>query len=134
MASRSFSFVDLAYEQRSAQKLLYLVIDTSDPAVGGLYIQDVTDPANPVLLAHVGEDDPLGDGIELNDAFAVAAQNQRVYVAGRGAFPEAGGTNRMLYLFDASDPTLPILLDAAPHVGGTRGSVFVDELAIFVAN
>ncbi len=100
--------------------------------VSGLYIQDVTDPANPVVLAHIGEDDPLGDGIDLNDAFAVAVQNDRVYVVGRGCTPGCG--SKAIYLFDTADPEIPLLLDAVPYAGGTRSSVHVDEPGVYVTN
>ncbi|MCH8316128.1 MAG: hypothetical protein IIA64_09160 [Planctomycetes bacterium] len=102
--------------------------------VSGLYIQDVTDPANPVVLAHIDEDSPLGNGASLNDAFAVAAQDQRLYVVGRGSADGGAPFGKTAYVFDATDPAAPLLLDAVPFVGGTRSSVYVDEPGVYVTN
>lgn len=100
--------------------------------VSGLYIQDVTDPANPVLLAHVDEDYPFGKGASLSRANAVATQNDRVYVVGHGCGPVFCA--KAAYLFDASDPISPLVLDAVQLVGGGKSALFVDEPFVYASN
>lgn len=114
---------------------LYLASDElNDAGVSGLYIQDVTDPANPVLLAHVDENYPLGSGVDLNLAYSIATQNERTYVIGRGCAPPGGCGVQILYLFDTTDSSTPLLLDAVPHVGGTDSAVLVDEPFVYATN
>ena len=105
---------------------LYLANDESGPLdISGLYIQDVTDPANPVLLMHVNKNYPLREGIVLNAAYAVAARGDRVYTIGAGCGPAFCGS--ATYLFDVSDPMSPLAINAVHHVGGSGSAVFVDE-------
>ncbi len=124
-----------------AGNLLYAASEDGSGSPGptdGLWIQDVSDPANPVVLAHVNENTSLPDGVELSQAYAVATQNQRLYVVGSGYVPGVtyGATT---YVFDVSDPTAPELLAVAPFVGGinfgvSATSVLVDEPYQYVAN
>ncbi|MEE9296300.1 MAG: hypothetical protein V3W34_15245 [Phycisphaerae bacterium] len=109
---------------------LYLASDeTTLEGVSGLYIQDVTDPANPVLLAHVDESVPIGEGISLNMAYAVTKQGERLYLIGRG-----GWGRQTAYIFDVVVPDSPVLLDFLPYVGGTASSVLVDEPYLYITN
>ncbi len=95
----------------------------------GLYIQDVTDPANPVLLAHVDESVPIGEGVSLNLAYAVTTQDERLYLIGRG-----GAGRQTAYIFDTVVPGSPVLLDFLPYVGGTASSVLVNEPYLYTTN
>ena len=114
---------------------LYLASDELlDKGVSGLYVQDVTDPANPVLLAHVDENYPLGSGVDLNLAYSIATQNERTYVIGRGCAPPGGCGVQILYLFDTTYTSTPLLLDAVPHVGGGNGGLYVDEPMVYATN
>ena len=95
----------------------------------GLWIQDVTNPANPIVLAHVDQNFKLPGGELLKTAYAVATQNQRLYVVGTGR----------TFVFDVSDPRAPDLLDFVMSVGGSNfgtssTSVLVDEPYQYVAN
>ncbi len=112
--------------------ILYLASDDDD--LGGLYIQDVTNPASPQLLNYINDSEPLGDGVNLNLAFSVVTHGQRLYVIGRGCTPLGGCGRQAAYLFDTSDPSTPLLLDAVPHVGGTESAVIVDEPFVSVTN
>ena len=124
----------------SDESLLYLA--SSDGYGGnqpseGLYIQDVTDPANPVVLLHLDEDylfeDGNGNTFFLSSANAVATQNQRVYVAAGLNGPGTGGAFGVL---DMADPTTPVLLDFVRRAdaGGPFSAVYVDEPHVFVTN
>ncbi|MEE9296589.1 MAG: hypothetical protein V3W34_16720 [Phycisphaerae bacterium] len=125
----------------SDESLLYLA--SSDGSGGnqpseGLHIQDVTDPANPVVLLHLDEDylfeDGNGNSFFLSSANAVATQNQRVYVAGSLNGP--GGTGGAFGVLDTADPATPVLLDFVPRAeaGGPQSAVCVDEPHVFVTN
>ena len=104
----------------------------------GLYIQDVTDPANPVVLLQLDEDylfeDGDGNSFFLRSANAVAIQNQRVYVAASLNGP--GGTGGAFGVLDMADLTTPVLLDVVRRTdaGGPQSAVIVDEPHVFVTN
>lgn len=124
------SVSDVALE---GDTLLYLVSEENVlDGVSGLYIQDVTDPGSPTLLAHVRGD--LGDEVSLNLAYSIAVQDERAYVIGRGCAPLGGCGVQIAYLCDTADPSTPLLLDAVPHVGGTKSAVLVDEPFVYVTN
>lgn len=127
--------VDPAADVALDGNTLFIADDSNflDPHVQGLWIQDVAVPANPVDQVLVDETYQLGGGVVLDQAYAVATQNQHVYVAGRGEFPEGGGIG-VAYLLDATDPTSPVLLDASPNVGSDSSSVCVDEPHAFITN
>lgn len=99
---------DLALD--AEENILYLVNDALSSPKGlegeGVYIYDVTEPANPVELAYIG---PFG-------ASAVGVQNERLYVAGRNS------VSNTIYLFDVSSPSGPILLDTSPVFSGGGSS------------
>ncbi len=115
---------------------LYLASDeTTLEGVSGLYIQDVTDPANPVLLAHVDENYPLGNGVELNLAYSIAVQDERAYVIGRGCSPPGDTCGiQVAYVLDVSSRIAPALLDTVPYVGGTESAIYVDEPFVYATN
>ncbi len=101
----------------------------------GLYIQDVSNPSSPQLLNYINNSVPLGDGVELNLAYSVVSQGQRLYLIGRGCTPVGGCGVQAVYLLDlAGDPGAPVLLDALPHVGGSESSLFVDEPFVYATN
>ncbi len=100
----------------------------------GLWVQDVTDPANPVVLAHVDENTQLAGDVVLAQAYAVATQNQRLYALGGGSVPSGS-----FFVFDVSDPSTPDLLAVVERVGGwslgsSATTVLVDEPYQYVAN
>ncbi|MCH8821869.1 MAG: hypothetical protein IH984_00020 [Planctomycetes bacterium] len=100
----------------------------------GLYVQDVTDPSNPVQLAYINDTTPLAGGVELAAAFALAVQGQRLFVAGRGCSPGGGCGREALYLFDISDPSEPVFLSIKSFIGGSNAGLWIDDAVIYVAN
>lgn len=126
----------------SDEPLLYLASSDGSGATQpseGLYIQDVTDPANPVVLLHLNADylfeDGNGNTFFLSSANAVATQNHRVYVAA-GLNGPGGGTGGAFGVLDMADPTTPVLLDFVrrAEAGGPYSAVYVDEPHVFVTN
>ena len=86
----------------------------SEPSVGGFYVQDVSDPANPVNLGHFPS--PRGGGI--------AVQNDRAYQL----MQRSGGIT--LVELDVADPAVPALLRELVVPGG--GYVLVDGRFAYV--
>ena len=88
--------------------------NTSNPWYHGIYIRDVSDPANPLLLKHV-------DG---KYYCALAFQNDRLY---------ADRCNR-IELFDVSDPSNPISIDLMPVGMGGDSRIIASEPYVYVGN
>jgi hypothetical protein len=97
----------------------FLVNDyTSGSPAPGLYIHDVTNPANPVLLSFVSG----------SSASAVALERDRVYAA--GVF-QAGALSCTVW--DVSTPSSPQPIVSAPRIGvQTHTRMLVDEPHLFV--
>jgi hypothetical protein len=86
----------------------------------GLYIHDVTAPANPMLVSFWGA----------NECDAVALQNGRAYVTGRFA-----GTNQHCMVFDVTTPSAPVALASIDNVGtGGFTELHVDEPYVYVVS
>lgn len=113
--------------------VLYLASDHSGPQPG-LYIQDVSNPSSPQLLAHVDQDSPFEDGTTLGRAFGVRTQNNRAYVIGIACAPPALPCAGSILLLDANMPASPVLLDAVPFVGGDESSLFVNEPYVYATS
>lgn len=92
--------------------LLYVANPRSLQFDGGLYIQDVSDPANQVTLGHFPG---------FAQTTAVAVRDRVAYVLG----PFTNGAGHGLQLVDVSDPAAPALLTETP-VPGAHFDVLVD--------
>ncbi len=96
----------------------YVADGDSDLALGGLYIQDVTAPANPQPLSHY----------PAKRATGVDATAGRAYFLGQD--PELD-FRRTLIALDTSDPTNPIPLDKL-FVPGAEQQILVDGAHAYV--
>ncbi|MCH8824790.1 MAG: hypothetical protein IH984_14930 [Planctomycetes bacterium] len=113
--------------------ILYLATPGDFDESPGLYVQDVTDPANPVLLEHINEKTQLPGGVELAQAYSVAIEGDSLYVIGRGCSP-VGGCGQALYMFDISDLASPLFLDFKPYLGGTRSRIAANGQYVYTTN
>jgi len=93
--------------------LLYVANGDSDEAIGGLYIMNVSDPANPIELSHF----PARFGR------AVAVHSDYAYVV---AGDPDNGFISTLFLLEVSDPAAPTVLTKRILDGGKTRALLAD--------